>query len=33
MEYIDKKIELIAKKAKECEDEKRNWTKIKIEDE
>ncbi|QEE18008.1 PadR family transcriptional regulator [Promethearchaeum syntrophicum] len=33
MENLDKQIELIATKTKECENEKRNWTKIKIEEE
>jgi DNA-binding PadR family transcriptional regulator len=33
MENIDKQIELIGTKTKECEDEKKNWTKIKIEEE
>ena len=32
MENIDKQIELIDTKTKECEDEKKNWTKIKIEE-
>jgi len=32
MENIDKQIKLIATKTKECEDEKKNWTKIKIEE-
>jgi len=32
MENIDKQIELIGIKTKECEDEKKNWTKIKIEE-
>jgi len=32
MENIDKQIELIGTKTKECEDEKKNWTKIKIEE-
>ncbi len=33
MENLDKQIELIGKKTKECEEEKKNWTKIKIEEE
>jgi len=33
MEQLDKQIELIGVKTKECENEKRNWTKIKIEEE
>ncbi len=33
MENIDKQIELIGLKTKECENEKKNWTKIKIEEE
>jgi len=32
MENIDKQIEIIGTKTKECEDEKKNWTKIKIEE-
>ena len=32
MNNIDKQIELIGTKKKECEDEKKNWTKIKIEE-
>ncbi len=33
IEYIDKKIESINKMAKKCEDEKKNWKKIEIEEE
>ena len=33
MDNIDKQIEIIGIKTKECEDEKKNWTKIKIEEE
>ena len=32
MDNIDKQIEIIGTKTKECEDEKKNWTKIKIEE-
>ena len=32
MENIDKQIELIGTKTKECEDEKKNWKRIKIEE-
>ena len=33
MEQLDKQIELIGVKTKECENEKMNWTKIKIDEE
>ena len=33
IENIDKQIELIGLKTKECENEKKNWTRIKIEEE